>query len=103
LTTAIENGFAYAVVNAPIIIADGILSKDSVEVKIDKKHFDTVKIASNIFFANSMIVMSKLSYGVCTCGRKTAAAFNSAACCRKGMYCLSNVHKELPRKCDIFG
>lgn len=58
LVTAIENGFAYAVVNAPIIIADGILSKDSVEVKIGKKHFDTVKIASNIFFANSMIVMS---------------------------------------------
>lgn len=58
LVTAIENGFAYAVVNAPLVIADGILSKDSVEVKIDKKHFDTVKIASNIFFANSMIVMS---------------------------------------------
>lgn len=39
LVTAIENGFAYAVVNAPIIIADGILSKDSVEVKIGKKAF----------------------------------------------------------------
>ncbi|MCG0276359.1 MAG: DUF362 domain-containing protein [Thermosediminibacteraceae bacterium] len=58
VVNAIENGFAYAVAGAPVIIADGIVSKDSVEVKIAKKHFDTVKIASGIFYANSMIVMS---------------------------------------------
>lgn len=58
LVTAIENGFAYAVVNAPVVIADGIFSKDEEEVEIDKKHFKTVKISSNINNANSMIVMS---------------------------------------------
>ncbi|RKD29097.1 DUF362 domain-containing protein [Thermohalobacter berrensis] len=58
IQTAIENGFAYAVVNAPIIIADGIYSKNSIEVEINKKHFDKVKIASDIYYANSMIVLS---------------------------------------------
>lgn len=58
LITAIENGFAYAVVNAPLVIADGIFSKDSEEVEINKKHFKTVKISSNINNANSMIVLS---------------------------------------------
>ncbi|TYP53330.1 DUF362 domain-containing protein [Thermosediminibacter litoriperuensis] len=58
IVTAIENGFAYAVAGAPVVIADGIVSKDSVEVKIEKKHFETVKIASGIYYANSMIVMS---------------------------------------------
>ena len=58
IVTAIENGFAYAVVNAPIVIADGIVSKDSVEVEINKMHFDNVKISSNIYYSDSMIVMS---------------------------------------------
>lgn len=58
IVTAIENGFAYAVVNAPIIIADGIYSKNVVEVSIDKKHFDKVKIAGDIYNANSMIVLT---------------------------------------------
>ena len=33
LTTAIENGFAYAVVKAPLVIADGLTGKAEVEVE----------------------------------------------------------------------
>ncbi|WP_147568569.1 DUF362 domain-containing protein [[Clostridium] dakarense] len=58
LTTAIENGFAYSVVNAPIIIADGLFSRNSIDVEINKKHFDTIKIAGEIYNSSSMIVMS---------------------------------------------
>ncbi|MGL5314443.1 MAG: DUF362 domain-containing protein [Peptostreptococcaceae bacterium] len=58
LNTAIENGFAYAVVNAPIIIADGLYSRNSTDVKIDKKHFEIVKIGGEIYNSSSMIVMS---------------------------------------------
>lgn len=58
IVTAIENGFAYAVVNAPIIIADGLFSKNYVEVEINKKHFKSVKIASDIYNADCMIVLS---------------------------------------------
>ena len=58
LTTAVEHGFDYAVVGAPLIIADGLLSKDSVEVEINKNHFKKVKISGSIYYADSMIVMS---------------------------------------------
>ena len=58
IVTAIENGFDYAVVGAPIIIADGLYSKNSIDVSIKKKHFESVKIAGDIYNASSMIVLS---------------------------------------------
>ncbi|SHH28748.1 DUF362 domain-containing protein [Tepidibacter thalassicus] len=58
LVTAIENGFSYSVVNAPIIIADGLYSKNVVDVEINKKYFDKVKIAGDIYNSSSMIVIS---------------------------------------------
>lgn len=58
LETAIYNGFAYAVVNAPLIIADGLISKNAIEVEINKKHFSKVKIAQEIEHAKRMIVLS---------------------------------------------
>ncbi|MDN5345336.1 MAG: uncharacterized protein PWQ18_1450 [Clostridia bacterium] len=58
LQTAIENGFAYAVVGAPIIIADGLNGKDFYEVAVNGKHFQKVKISSAIYNADSMVVLS---------------------------------------------
>jgi hypothetical protein len=58
ITTAILHGFDYAVVGAPIIIADGLCGKNVARVPIGQKHFDTVSIAGDIAAADSMIVMS---------------------------------------------
>lgn len=58
LKTAVENGFAYSAVNAPLIIADGLNGKDYVNVKIGLKHFQSVKVASAAYHADSMIVVS---------------------------------------------
>lgn len=58
IQSAIENGFSYSVVNAPIIIADGLYSKNSVDVKVGLKHFDEVKIGGEIYNADAMIVLS---------------------------------------------
>ncbi|GAB4257650.1 DUF362 domain-containing protein [Thermincola ferriacetica] len=58
LRTAIENGFDYAVVDAPLIIADGLNGKDYVKVKINGKHFSEVNIASAVYHADSMLVVS---------------------------------------------
>lgn len=58
LTTAIEHGFAYAVVGAPVIIADGLRGGHGVDVEIRKKHFASVRIAGDITAAKSMIVLS---------------------------------------------
>ncbi len=58
IQTALENGFSYATVAAPIIIADGLFGKNYVEVPVDGKHFKSVKIGSDIANADAMIVLS---------------------------------------------
>lgn len=58
LQTAIEHGFGYEVTGAPLIIADGLRSDYYREVMIDKKRFQSAKIAGEIAAADSMIVVS---------------------------------------------
>lgn len=55
LTTAIRNGFAYPVVDAPLIIADGLRGKSEAAIKIGQKRFDTVFIGSEIAEADALI------------------------------------------------
>ena len=58
ITTAILHGFDFAVVGAPVIIADGIFGKHVVKVPIGKKHFSEVSIAGDIVSADSMLILS---------------------------------------------
>lgn len=58
LQTAIENGFAYAVVDAPLIIADGLAGKDYINVEINRKHFKVVKISSAAYHADAIIALT---------------------------------------------
>ncbi|MFZ5647773.1 MAG: DUF362 domain-containing protein [Bacillota bacterium] len=58
LRTAIENGFAYAVVNAPLVIADGLNGKDYMNIPVNLKHCKEVKIGSAIVLADAMIAVS---------------------------------------------
>ncbi|MFH1624649.1 MAG: DUF362 domain-containing protein [Pseudomonadota bacterium] len=55
LITAIENGFDYAVVGAPVIIGDGLKGGSAVKVKINKEMFKEVSIGHDIFHSNSLI------------------------------------------------
>jgi len=55
ILTAIENGFAYSVVNAPIIIADGLRGSSSVNIRIDQEIFKLVDIAKEIIEADVLI------------------------------------------------
>ncbi len=58
ITTAILHGFDYAVVGAPVIIADGLCGKNLARVTINGKHFKLVTIAGDIAAADSMVVMT---------------------------------------------
>ncbi|MEW5909201.1 MAG: DUF362 domain-containing protein [Thermodesulfobacteriota bacterium] len=58
LATGIENGFAYSVVNAPIIIADGLRGKTEAAVNVNLKRFKTAFIATEIVQADSLISMA---------------------------------------------
>ncbi len=55
LQTALENGFSYDTVGAPLIIADGIKGKSAVKVTIKKKNFKSVSIAADIVDADAFI------------------------------------------------
>lgn len=58
LETAILNGFDYAVVGAPLVIADGLTGTDYIKVKIAGKHFNQVNIGSAAVHADAMVVVS---------------------------------------------
>jgi uncharacterized Fe-S center protein len=58
LTTAIENGFAYAVVKAPLVIADGLTGKAEMEVAINGEQFQTVYLGEAILEAEGLVVLS---------------------------------------------
>lgn len=58
LENAILNGFDYAVAGCPLIIADGLKSRNEVMVEINQKHFKRVKIAGDIFDSEAMVVVS---------------------------------------------
>ncbi len=58
LTTAFENGFTESVVNAPILIADGLRGNSAVKVRIDKPIFKTVSVAREIFMTDALVVVT---------------------------------------------
>jgi uncharacterized Fe-S center protein len=58
IETAFSNGFTYSCINAPIIISDGLKGQDGIKVVVNKKHFKDVSIASGIYHADSMVVLT---------------------------------------------
>lgn len=58
LETAIQNGFAYSVVGAPLVIADGLRGKTEIAVPIDQKRFKEVYIGTEIVEADAIISMA---------------------------------------------
>ena len=58
LTCAIENGFAYAVVNAPLIMCDGLRGHSARRVAVAGELLTEVDIGLEIIEANALIVLS---------------------------------------------
>ena len=58
LELALENGFGYATVAAPLIIADGVGSRDVVAVPVPGRHFSEVRYASAVHHADALLVSS---------------------------------------------
>ena len=58
IDTAVRNGFDYAVVGCPIVIADGIRSSSGAIVAIPGEILDEVHIAREILEADGLIVVS---------------------------------------------
>ncbi len=58
IITAIENGFDYAVTNAPVIIGDGLTGGFAEKVEVNLENFKKVSIGGEIVRADAMIVMT---------------------------------------------
>ena len=58
LELAIRNGFGFAQVNAPLVIADGLRSKDYEEVEVGLKHFRRVRVAAAAHQADALVCLS---------------------------------------------
>ena len=58
LTCAIENGFAYAVVNAPLIMSDGLRGHSAQRVAVPGEILSEVDIGLEIIEADALIVLS---------------------------------------------
>ncbi len=56
---ALRNGFSYATVEAPIVIADGLDGREACDVPISGfKHFDSVRIGSAAVHSDAMVVVT---------------------------------------------
>lgn len=55
LTTAIQNGFAYAVVEAPLVIADGLRGKSEMALPVHGKRFESAYMGREIVEADALI------------------------------------------------
>ena len=58
LACAIHNGFSYATVDAPLIIADGLDGRDAVDVPVSGRHFESVRIGAAAVHADAMVVVT---------------------------------------------
>ena len=55
LQTALENGFSFTTVRAPLVIADGLKGKSTIRVPIHQKIFKSVSIAADIIDADAIV------------------------------------------------
>jgi hypothetical protein len=58
LVTAVENGFSFATMGVPIVIADGLTGQEYYEIPVSGKHFSQVKIAAAVVHAQAFLVLS---------------------------------------------
>ncbi len=55
LTTAVENGFAYAVAGAPLTIADGLRGSSEVAVSVNLPIYEEVYIGADVVHADALV------------------------------------------------
>lgn len=58
LACALHNGFSYATVEAPLVIADGLDGREGVDVPVNGTHFDHVRIGAAAVHADAMVVVT---------------------------------------------
>ena len=58
LACAVHNGFSFATIDAPLVIADGLDGREAIDVPVGGKHFESVRIGSAAVHADAMVVVT---------------------------------------------
>lgn len=58
LACAVHNGFSFATIDAPVVIADGLDGREAVEVPVAGRHFESVRLGSAAVHADAMVVVT---------------------------------------------
>jgi len=99
IETAIKNGFSYATIDAPVIIADGLKGKDEVSIKINKKHFENVYIGAAVMEADVIISMAHFKLHELSGFGGAIKNMGMGAASRKGKLAMhSNIAPKVNRK-----
>ncbi len=105
IALAHEHGFTYETLGANIIIADGIVGKNEVEIDIDAPINKTVSIATEFITANSIIVMTHATGHLATGFGATIKNIGMGMSSKKGKLTQHSVSKPIinSRKCTNCG
>jgi len=99
LVTAIQNGFAYSVVDAPIVIADGLRGRNETAVTVNQKHFQQVYLGSDIVNSDSLISVAHFKGHGLTGFAGTLKNLGMGCASRRGKLIQhSGVHPKVKRK-----
>ena len=99
LALAIRHGFAYAVVDAPLVIADGIRGNSYKTVPVEGKHFKETYIAKEIVEADAIIGVTHFKAHELTGIGGTLKNIGMGCAARKGKLAQhSNVAPKVKRK-----
>jgi len=102
IETAIRNGFAYASVEAPIIIADGLKGKSYVAVKINQEQCETARVGAEAYHADALISLAHVhahgATGIAATFKNLGMGLGSRAG-KQAMHSQSDPPKVDPGKC----
>ncbi|MDD5421916.1 MAG: DUF362 domain-containing protein [Candidatus Omnitrophota bacterium] len=86
LKLADKHGYNINNVGVPVLIADGLLGKNFTEIAVSKKHFDKVKIASDIADCDSLLALTHVTGHMLTCLGGAIKNLGMGCASRRGKY-----------------
>lgn len=86
LKIASLHGFDLANIGIPVIISDGLRGRNFIEVPVNGRHFDSVKVASDIADSDSMLAMTHITGHIMTGVGGALKNVGMGCACRRGKY-----------------
>jgi hypothetical protein len=99
LTTAVENGFAYSVVGAPLIMADGLKGHSYTPIEMGMKNVATAYIGSELVEADGLIGVAHFKLHELSGFGGAMKNIGMGAAARRGkLFQHSDVHPQIKKK-----